>query len=114
MSSEERRLAQRKKIAVPLRFHVSTSAQGETFTGETVNLSERGIYFTVNHLLDVGAPLEMYFVIPQELTGRKSEEVRCTGRVIHVHPGVGRNGLTGIGARIEHFEPVGGAPKWSN
>ncbi len=114
MSSKERRLAPRKEIAVPLRFHLDTSAQSETFTGETVNLSERGIYFTVNRALTVGAALEMFFVIPQELTGRKAEEVRCTGRVVHVHPGLGRNGLTGIGARIEHFEPIRAVPKWSN
>ncbi len=113
MSSKDRRLAPRKEIAVPLRFHLAESPSHETVTGETVNLSERGVYFTVSHALTVGATLEMYFVIPQELTGRKTEEVRCTGRVVHVHPDVGLNGLTGIGARIEHFEPVG-APKWSN
>lgn len=114
MSSNERRLAPRKKVAVPLRFHLATARGNETLTGETVDLSERGVYFTAKHTLNIGMPLEMFFVIPQELTGRRPEEVHCTGRVVHVHPGIGRNGLTGIGVQIERFEPAAPASKWSN
>ena len=114
MASEERRLAPRKKVAVPLRFHLATAPGEETLMGETVDLSERGVYFTANHTVKIGTPLEMFFVIPQELTGRRPEEVRCLGRVVHVRPGVGQDGLTGIGVQIERFEPVGAASRWTN
>lgn len=114
MLSQERRLAPRRELTVPLRFHAGASLESETLIGETVNLSEHGVYFTVNQMLTVGTPLEMFFVIPQELTGRRAEEVRCTGRVVHVHPGIGSNGLTGIGAQIEHFEPAALSHEWTN
>lgn len=76
------------------------------FEGETINLSERGIYFKSSHNVDVGAPIELYFTLPTELTGRSPEDVRCHARVVHVDQGVDAYGRTGIGAAIERFEPA--------
>jgi hypothetical protein len=135
MSGKERRTAPRKDCAVSLRFRVladgrfaaAEEAVDEfegapvqafrnlaTIPGETVNLSERGMYFRSRHLVSVGEPLEMYLTLPRELTGRSPEEVRCRARVVHVENHADKQGLTGVGASIERFEPVASVNKWAN
>jgi Tfp pilus assembly protein PilZ len=107
MSMKERRLVPRKSLSVPLRFRIQKTDEVRMQTGETVNVSEHGVYFTARHPVKIGEGLEMLFVIPRELTGRNPEEVRCSGRVVHVHPVICQSGHTGIGVQIESFEPVG-------
>jgi hypothetical protein len=129
MSSKERR------ISLPLRFRIlangndphtenvtathgirsaKTSGYFGTHEGEAVNLSERGIYFRSREKVSVGEPIEMYFTLPRELTGRKAEEVRCSARVVHVEPCSDERGMRGVGAEVERFEPVGAARNWDN
>jgi len=62
----------------------------------------------------VGEPLEMYFTIPRELTGRTTEHVRCTARVVHVEPRADNQGMLGVGAVVERFEPMSAAHDWGN
>jgi hypothetical protein len=128
MGNKERRIAPRKECTVPLRFRVAKSVDSlaretagasartpfGTIEGESVNLSERGIYFRSRQRVNVGEPLEMYFTIPRELTGRSTEQVRCSARVVHVEPQADRQGLVGVGAAVERFEPMSSARDWGN
>ena len=129
MGNKERRISPRKECIVPLRFRVTKAADQlrqrstcrlsartpfGTIEGESVNLSERGIYFRSRHRVSVGEPLEMYFTIPRELTGRSAEQVRCSARVVHVEPQADRQGLVGVGAAVERFEPMSSARDWGN
>ncbi|HWF38877.1 MAG TPA: PilZ domain-containing protein [Candidatus Acidoferrales bacterium] len=123
MQSRERRVSPRKECLVPLRFRIVSNGSepsqsvspGEpvrklpftgTFEGQAVNLSERGIYFTSPERMSIGQPLEMYFTIPRELTGRASEQVRCSARVVHVEEHADKQGMLGVGAAVDRFEPV--------
>ena len=135
MSGKERRSSPRKDCAVPLRFRVVTNghnaqaaevaasygmrgskalAAAATMEGRALNLSERGLYFTSRESLHVGEPLEMYFTLPDELTGRGPEQVRCTARVVHVDEHVDETGARGIGATVERFEPIAAPRNWAN
>ncbi|HTZ72828.1 MAG TPA: PilZ domain-containing protein [Candidatus Aquilonibacter sp.] len=132
MSAKERRISPRKDCAVPLRFRVLSNAavfatgapsaavggvavaSRGISEGEAVNLSERGIYFRSRERLAIGAPLEIYFKLPRELTGRATEEVRCSARVVHVDQAENGDGLTGVGATVERFEPVAMIRNWHN
>ena len=137
MMGRERRLSPRKVCAVPLRFRTVANAQmtpareiaaiyqprnpwikaaphSATLEGEAQNLSERGVYFLTPERLNVGDPLEMYFTLPRELTGRSPEAVRCSARVVHVEERCDRRGYAGIGAVVERFEPLIAARDWSN
>ena len=124
MDGRERRVSPRKECAVPLRFRIMGTNFGKehqseaeqlsrrsslmgTFDGHSVNLSERGIYFTSTQRMDIGEPLEMFFTIPRELTGRDSERVRCSARVVHVEERIERQGLLGFGAAVDRFETIG-------
>ncbi|MGH9715862.1 MAG: PilZ domain-containing protein [Candidatus Acidiferrales bacterium] len=134
MAGNERRTSPRKVCELPLRCRVSPNGhdnqaegvdgdrnvpaasvalRGTEFAGKALNLSERGVYFTCREKLNIGQPIEMYFSLPQELTGRAPENVRCSARVVHVDE-EGQAGLRGIGACVERFEPVAAARNWAN
>jgi hypothetical protein len=136
MTNKERRLSPRKDCVVQLRFRIAsndfeisrksadttdttrsvavrTPAYLGTLEGESVNLSERGIYFRSRERLSIGEPIEMYFSIPRELTGR-TEHVRCSARVVHVESTVDPQGMIGTGAAVERFEPMSAAHDWGN
>ena len=133
--SRERRVSPRKVCMVPLRFRIientnrkigveagaaeerravkSAVALG-VLDGEAINLSERGIYFRARQALRVGDPLEMFLTLPRELTGRDSEQVRCSSRVVHVDHGLDQRGLIGVGAAVERFETLIATRNWGN
>ncbi|HVB87918.1 MAG TPA: PilZ domain-containing protein [Candidatus Dormibacteraeota bacterium] len=134
MAGNERRTSARKLCTLPLRFRVTanghndaeppieadretsavrTATVGAEYIGKALNLSERGLYFTCREDLRVGQPLEMHFTLPQELTGRAPENVRCSARVVHVDDD-GQAGLRGIGACVEGFEPMAAIRNWAN
>lgn len=46
--------------------------------GETVNLSERGIYFKTAQKVKIGQAMELYFTLPRELTGRARSRCAAT------------------------------------
>jgi hypothetical protein len=82
--------------------------------GETVNLSERGIYFKTAEKVKIGQTMELYFTLPRELTGRNPEPVRCSARVVHVERYSDERGWTGVGASVERFEPLQRFRTWDN
>jgi hypothetical protein len=135
MRPSERRISPRKECRIPVRFRVLPNglhrmAQSDAggpnrlaviprpasgiLEGEAVNLSERGILFLSRDDMEVGMPLEMYLTLPRELTGRRSEEVRCSARVVHVESSVDGLGRRGVGACVEKFEPMTAARNWAN
>jgi hypothetical protein len=127
MSARERRISPRKECIVPLRFRVIASGHTQsvqetskassllgTFDGQLVNLSERGIYFRSREKMSIGQPLEMCLTIPRELTGRMSEQVRCGARVVHVEPRADTQGMLGVGAAVDRFEPIAATRDWDN
>ncbi|MGA9145205.1 MAG: PilZ domain-containing protein [Candidatus Acidiferrales bacterium] len=82
--------------------------------GETVNLSERGIYFKTAQKVKIGQSVEVFFTLPRELTGRNPEPVRCSARVVHVEQHADERGWTGVGAAVERFEPLHRFRTWDN
>jgi hypothetical protein len=134
MSGQERRISPRKECVVPVRFRIIkngtkpsaasvrsaesvrsslTHAHVVAQDGETVNLSERGIYFISGEKVKVGEELEIYFTLPSEVTGRGSEKVRCHARIVHAEP-LDQEGLTGAGAVVQRFESVSAPRTWEN
>jgi hypothetical protein len=82
--------------------------------GETVNLSERGIYFRSAQYVKIGQSVEVYLTLPRELTGRNPEAVRCCARVVHIEPDTDERGWRGVGASVERFESLQRFRSWDN
>jgi hypothetical protein len=139
MGANDRRIVPRKAFTMPIRFVVlghddfSTSERSTRASasdarnrkanlaqplvpheGETVNLSERGVAFKSQQLVTLGMPIELFFTLPTELTGRIPEDVRCTARVVHVDRHSDTNGNIRVGATIERFERIAPVRSWGN
>jgi hypothetical protein len=74
----DRRLADRYKMKTPPRVRLWKSALPEC-TAESVNLSQRGIYFSTDSELRKGETVEVLFHMPEEIVGEPTGEWRCTG-----------------------------------
>lgn len=104
MPSSERRQIPRYTLRTPLRFRALNLAaeKSEHFT-EAINVSRGGFFFASSAPLQVGMPLEVTLRMPEEVTGGKPEETRCTARVVHVRNEPYGDGRIGFGAEIEKY-----------
>jgi hypothetical protein len=103
MGSERRQVA-RHNIRTPLRFRALNLAadKSEHFT-EAMNISRGGFFFASSAPLQVGMPIEATLRMPEEVTGTKAQETRCSARVVHVRNEPYGDGRIGFGAEIEKY-----------
>jgi phage head maturation protease len=99
----DRRLIRRYEIRTPLRIRVCKS-NGLEQNAESLNLSEYGVYFATNSLLQEGEVVEVVLRMPEEVIGEEADEWRCTGRVVRVERIESALGELGIGVRFDCYE----------
>ena len=100
---KDRRLAGRHKVKAPLRVRLWKSAQPEQ-RAESVNVSQRGIYFETDSELREGETVEVFFNMPEEIIGEETSEWRCTGHVVRVEAGGATEGKVGVGVQFDCYE----------
>jgi len=105
----DRRLSGRYKVKTPLRVRLWKSLVPEC-TAESVNLSQRGIYFATNSMLRKGETVEVLFNMPQEIVGEPTSEWRCTGHVVRVEEIKTPSGKLGVGVQFDCYEVSRSAP----
>ena len=105
----DRRLADRYKMKTPLRVRLWKSAVPES-TAESVDLSQRGIYFATNSVLHKGETVEVLFNMPEEIVGEPPVEWRCTGHVVRVEEISTPDGKQGVGVQFDCYEVSRSAP----
>jgi len=76
--------------------------KSEHFT-EAMNISRGGFFFASSAPLQVGMPIEATLRMPEEVTGSKAQETRCSARVVHVRNEPYGDGRIGFGAEIEKY-----------
>ena len=104
MNSRERRIDTRINLNVPLRFRVLNIPNSQELTGESINISQRGILFATAIPLLIGTPLEVSLEMPREMAGHAASELKCVARVVHVEPNAFLGGKAGIGLHIEQYQ----------
>lgn len=100
---QNRRLVQRLSLKTALRIRIWKSSVPEE-RAESVNLSQRGIFFVANSRFQVGEAVEILLKMPEEITGEPATEWRCTGLVTHVEPVDSPRGKFGVGVRFDCYE----------
>jgi PilZ domain len=90
-------------MKTPLRVRLWKSALPE-YTGESVNVSQRGIYFATDSLLREGETVEVFFNMPEEIIGGPASEWRCTGHVVRVEAIEATGGRVGVGVQFDCYE----------
>ncbi|HXV73681.1 MAG TPA: PilZ domain-containing protein [Sphingomonadales bacterium] len=107
-NQDDRRRAPRIPSKVPLKV-IPTEGGGQyAQSAESINLSERGLYFEMPGGVKPGSTVDIAFTMPPEVTGGMAMKVRCTARVIRVDAKTGSDGKVGVAAHIERFETVVG------
>lgn len=100
---KDRRLAGRYDVKKPLRVRLWKSALPE-HPAESVNVSQRGIYFATDWPLRQGETVEVFFDMPEELIGEPASEWRCTGHVVRVEAIDNTDGKYGVGVQFDCYE----------
>jgi PilZ domain len=90
-------------MKTPLRVRLWKSAMPEC-SGESVNLSQHGIYFATNSVLRKGETVEVLFNMPREIGGEPASEWRCTGHVVRVEEINTPGGKQGVGVQFDCYE----------
>ena len=99
----DRRVSTRHNFKLPLRVRILKSAIAEQ-RSESVNLSERGIYFATNSPLRVGTAVQVLLKMPEEITGEPTIEWLCSGHVVRVESLDSPRGKLGVGVQFDCYE----------
>lgn len=100
-SSVDRRATRRFSMMLPVRVRLPENGDGTERTGETRDVSYRGLYFMTEAQVTPGTTIEFVLTLPQQITLAGDVHIRCYARVMRVEPLESR---CGIAARIDRYE----------
>ena len=95
--SSERRLASRFPLQQELRYRLLHARRACAGTGETLDISSKGILFTTTERLPPGAMIEIAMHWPARLNGNCLLQFVATGRVV-------RSNSNSAAVRIQRYE----------
>ena len=81
---DERRVARRYDVAVPVLVGLPGLRQRQRPRGLTRDISTSGLYFTLDHSPRPGARVELTLTLPGSLTGGSDLLVEVVGRVVRI------------------------------
>lgn len=108
----ERRLARRYDLSLPVIVNIPVEKEPSQHSGQTRDISTRGVYFTLREDLAPGTELDFTLTLPAEITRGTEVLVRAHGRVVRVD----RKEETvpqmnvGVAAVIERYDIIRGEP----
>ncbi len=97
----ERRAARRFSMMLPVKVRLTSANGVMEKSGETRDVSFRGLYFLIEASIERGASIEFVLTLPQQITLAGDVHIRCYARVLRVDP---HNGTRGVAARIDRYE----------
>lgn len=101
----ERRFTPRMQLQLPIHLSLA-SAIAPTEYVESLNISRRGVYLSTALPLTAGAPVELHFTMPEEISGKPERAWRCIGRVVRVDRPRRFRGHRGVGIQFDYYELV--------
>jgi len=105
----ERRLARRYDLSLPVSVRMPISREPGAHSGQTRDISTRGVYFTVQKDMSAGTELDFTLTLPAEITRGTEVFVRAHGRVIRVDKRRDDEHETiGVAAVIERYDIIRG------
>jgi hypothetical protein len=101
--NRDRRLSERHKYEVPIRLRVRRRDSKECVARST-NLSRSGLFVETDLALSEGAALDLFFEMPEHVSGLPSAHWLCLGHVVRVESGNAANAKRGIGVQFDCYE----------
>ena len=99
----DRRIAERHPVKTALRVRIWKSSIPEE-RAQSINLSQRGIFFVTNSVFREGEVVEVLLKMPEVVTGEPPTEWRCTGLVTRIEAVDSPRGRFGVGVRFDCYE----------
>jgi hypothetical protein len=107
----ERRTARRYDLSLPVHVRIPLNREPASHTGQTRDISTRGVYFTVSKELSPGTELDFTLTLPAEITRGTEVFVRAHGKVVRVEKRSDDGHETiGVAAIIERYDIIRGEP----
>ena len=101
----ERRIARRYDLSLPVNVRLPINRDPEPPDGQTRDISTRGIYFTTQKEFVPGAQVDFTLTLPAQITRGTEVFVRVHGRVVRVDKRRDEDRETiGVAAVIEQYE----------
>jgi len=104
----ERRNARRYDLALPIMIRIPSEAT-DLQSGQTRDISTRGLYFLIEQDLAAGSELDITLTLPAEITRGSEVFVRAAGKVVRVESRTeAGSARLGVAAVIERYDIVRG------
>jgi hypothetical protein len=104
----ERRNARRYDLSLPVMIK-NAAEMKKLQSGETRDISTRGLYFLIEQDLQAGSELDITLTLPSEVTHGSEVFVRAAGKVVRVEPRPEEGNMRiGVAAVIERYDIVRG------
>lgn len=100
-SAAERREARRFNMHLPLSI-LPWEQKGEELPVDMRDVSYRGLYFFAGEKFEAGREIAFIITLPKDMLKSSDVKIRCRGMVVRVDEG--KNGKTGIAAKIDRYE----------
>ena len=105
----ERRMARRYDLSLPVNVRMPINREPRSHSGQTRDISTRGVYFTMQRDLIPGTEVDFTLTLPAEITRGSEVFVRAHGRVIRVDKRSDDDHETiGVAAVIERYDIIRG------
>jgi hypothetical protein len=105
----ERRMARRYDLSLPVSIRMPINREPRSQSGQTRDISTRGVYFTLQNDLAQGAEVDFTLTLPTEITRGAEVFVRAHGRVVRVDKRTDDQHQTvGVAAVIERYDIIRG------
>lgn len=105
----ERRMARRYDLSLPVNVRLPINREPGSHSGQTRDISTRGVYFMMNKDLAPGTEVDFTLTLPAEITRGTEVFVRAHGRVVRVdRQGDEEQESIGVAAVIERYDIIRG------
>lgn len=105
----ERRMARRYDLSLPVNIRMPVNRDPRSHSGQTRDISTRGVYFTLQNDLLPGTEVDFTLTLPAEITRGTEVFVRAHGRVVRVDKRTDDNHQSvGVAAVIERYDIIRG------
>jgi len=105
----ERRMARRYDLSLPVNVRVPINREPVSHSGQTRDISTRGVYFVTQKELAQGSEVDFTLTLPTEITRGSEVLVRAHGRIVRVDKRGDEDFETvGVAAVIERYDIIRG------
>ena len=110
----DRRQTARFDMEIPVSIRPLDSPEMAARMAVSSNISSTGLCLATDLPAVVGMPVEVSLRMPQQVTGRPSQEWRCRGQVVRVQPRDVGHDKASVGVQFQYYEVRGGRARFEN